>query len=79
MRVLYVLLHVCVHGDVLAYLEVHVLLCEHLVEMMKHDVALRHGIISCDIMRHDMTSVFVHPCYLRMSKVLDIFLQFIRI
>ena len=78
-RVLFVLLHVCVYGDVHAYFEVHVLLREHLLEMIKLDMALRHDIISRDIMCHYMPSVFVHPCYFRMSKVFNIFFKFIRI
>ena len=83
-RVLFVLLHIRVYGDVHAYFEVHVLLREHLLEMIKldmikHDMTLRHGITSRDIMCHYMPSVFLHPCHLRMSKVFDTFFKFIRI
>ena len=53
-RVLFVLLHVCVYGDVHAYFEVHVLLREHLLEMIKLDMTLRHDIMSRDIMCHDI-------------------------
>ena len=48
-------------------------------DMIKLDMTLRHGIMSRDIMCHYMPSVFLHPCYLRMSKVFDIFFKFIRI